>query len=74
MNIQDSINTAVDSKTNCQHISINKNNDDETIAEKEPDISISKADDEFVSAIFAFMIGMILFTIFVIVVTVIYNL
>lgn len=74
MNIQDSINTAVDSKTNCQHIPINKNNDDETIAEKEPDISISKADEEFVSTIFVFMIGMVLFTIFAIVVTIIYNL
>lgn len=40
---------------------------------EKPDISISKADEEFVSTIFVFMIGMVLFTIFAIVVTIIYN-
>lgn len=56
-----------------QKIPINKG-DNEDIDKEKPDISISKADDEFVSTIFAFMIGMVLFTIFAIVVTIIYNL
>lgn len=58
----------------CQHIPINKFGDVEIIGKKEPDISISKADEEFVSTIFVFMIGMILCTIFAIVVIIMYNL
>lgn len=83
MNIQDSIQASIMS---CQlsnfQTQIDQANHNiyqhipntETIDKEEPGISISKADDELASAMTIFMIGMVLFTIFAIVVTVIYNL
>lgn len=83
MNMQDSINASMAYQTRSLHdqmynasvpTNVYPNSDDETIVKKEPDNHISKADEELASAMTIFMIGMVLFTIFAIVVTIIYNL